>query len=620
MQRNKIKQFFRLLKYIFVHNKIKCLIAIVCILTCAYLGVQSSLLISTLIDDHITPLVKINNPDLTEMFKFILWMSLLYGINLFCLALNSNLMIYITQNSLNSLRNELFEHLESLPISYFDKNSHGNIMSRFTNDIDTLRQMISQSLPQIISTTFSVCCILVAMFTLHVYLALIAIAVLITMLVTMGIINKKSSGYFRAQQKSIGKVNGFINEMINGQKVIKVFNHENEAIKDFDIINNELYQSGRSANTFANLAMPLLMNIGIISYVIILICGALFAIYTPLALSLGSLAAFLILLRSLTNPVAQVSQQLNSIMMASAGASRIFELLDEDKEVDNGYVQLINAEYDEHNQLIETNKNTNIWAWKHPHKDGTISITKVTGDVRFFDVDFGYNPEKIVLHNVSLFAKPGQKIAFVGATGAGKTTITNLINRFYDIQDGKIRIDNINVNKIKKDHLRRALGMVLQDTNLFTGTIKENIRFGKLDASDEEVIEAAKLANADSFINLLPDGYDTIISGDGGNLSQGQRQLLSIARTAISNPPILILDEATSSIDTRTEALVQEGMDRLMNNRTVFVIAHRLSTVKNSKAIMVLDKGRIIERGSHDDLIAQKGQYFQLYTGAFELE
>ncbi len=612
-------QLLRLIKYVFVHNKAKCIISILGIILTSVLTIKGTLMTSTLIDKYVEPLLGTKDTNLSEMYKFILLMVVVYAISLISLTIYTKLMMYITQNTLKLLRDELFTHMESLPIRFFDKNSHGNIMSRFTNDIDTLRQMISQSLPQVLSTTVGVIGVFVTMFTIHIYLTLITFILLIVMLFSMAKIKNKSSKYFKKQQSDIGKLNGYINEMINGQKVIKVFNHEEETIEAFNVINDSLFESGTKANKIANIAMPLLMNIGIISYVLVLIFGSMFAINNPSALSLGSLAAFLILLRQVTNPVAQVSQQLNSIVMAGAGASRIFNMLDEEIEFDEGYVTLINANYDSNNQLVETPEETGTWAWKHPHHDGTTSLTKVTGDVRFFDVDFGYNENKIILHNVSLYAKPGQKIAFVGATGAGKTTITNLVNRFYDIQDGKIRIDGININKIKKPDLRRAMGVVLQDTNLFTGSIKDNIRFGKLDATDEEIISAAKLANADKFIKLLPNGYDTIIEDDGSNLSQGQKQLLSIARTAISNPPILILDEATSSIDTRTERLIQEGMDKLMEGRTVLVIAHRLSTIKNSNAIMVLEQGKIIERGDHDDLILQRGTYFRLYTGAFEL-
>ncbi len=616
---NKKHQFARLLKYVFIHNKFKCIVAVIGIIATSILTVVASFLTSKLIDNYMEPLIGISNPDLTEFYKFIILMTVIYIFALLSLTIYVKLMMYTTQNTLESLRDELFTHMETLPIKYFDKNSHGNIMSRFTNDIDTLRQMISQSLPQIISTTVSVISILIFMFKLHVVLTLITIVLLIIMLYTMKIIKTKSSLYFKKQQEDIGRLNGYINEMINGQKVIKVFCHEEETKANFNIINEGLYESGTKANKIANIAMPLLMNIGIISYVIILIFGAMFAINNPSALSLGSLAAFLILLRQLTNPVAQVSQQLNSIVMGSVGAARVFNMLDEKPEFDDGTITLVNAITNNNDELIEVDEETGTWAWKIIKPNNT-SLVKVCGDVRFFNVDFGYSNEKIVLHNVSLYAKPAQKIAFVGATGAGKTTITNLINRFYDIQEGSIVVDGINIEEINKSDLRRALGIVLQDTNLFTGTVKDNIRFGKLDATDEDIINAAKLANADSFINNLPNGYETILTDDGGNLSQGQKQLISIARTAISNPPILILDEATSSIDTRTERLIQEGMDKLMAGRTVLVIAHRLSTIKNSNAIMVLDQGRIIERGDHDDLIKQQGTYYRLYTGAFELE
>lgn len=621
MSKNKEKgQFLRLLKFIFVHNKVKCIISLIGIVATAILTVLGSFMTSILIDDYVEPLIKVANPNFTSLYKFILLMVFVYVASLISLTVYVKLMMYTSKNVLQDFRNELFIHMQKLPIRFFDKNSHGNIMSCFTNDIDTLRQVVSESLPQIINTFVSVICIFIFMFNMHVVLACITIVLLLVMLFTMKIVKNKSSVYFNVQQSTLGNLNGYINEMINGQKVIKVFCHEEETMNDFNKINEELCVNSKKADKIANMAMPLLFNIGILSYVIILIVGSLFSIKNPEALSLGTLAAFLILLRQLTNPVAQVSQQLNAIVMANAGAKRIFKMLDEDVEYDEGYVTLVNAKTNDNDELVEADEVTGTWAWKHPHSDGTTSLVRVTGDVRFFDVDFGYNDDKIVLHNVSLYAKPGQKIAFVGATGAGKTTITNLINRFYDIQDGKIRIDGININKINKPDLRRALGMVLQDTNLFTGTIKDNIRFGKLDATDEEIVAACKLANADTFINLLPDKYDTMLIDDGGNLSQGQKQLLSIARTAINNPPILILDEATSSIDTRTEGLIQEGMDKLMQGRTVLVIAHRLSTIKNSNAIMVLDQGRVIERGDHDDLISQHGTYYRLYTGAFELE
>lgn len=604
--------FFRLLGFILKNNPILLPIAVVAIIGSSMTSIEATSLTKRLIDNYIDPLRGVVNPDYSGLNQFILYMASLYIIALICVSIYSNLMMYITQGTLKKLRSKLFTHLEGLPISYFDKNSHGNIMSRFTNDVDSLRQMISQSLPSILSVFVTIVFVLFKMIQLNIALTCLAFGILMTIILAIFIINKISRKYFIGQQSSMGKLNGYINEMISGQRVIKVFCHEEKTVEDFEKLNNELFENARKANLISNLAMPILMNIGIISYAVVVIVGSIVAINFPLQLSLGALATFMILLRSLTNPVSQVSQQINFIIMANAGAGRIFELLDLPKEFDEGKVHLVNIDEFGNVSSVRTNK----WAWQN--EDG--QLVPLRGDVRLKNVNFGYVPEKLVLHDVSLFAKPGQKIAFVGATGAGKTTITNLINRFYDIQSGSIIIDGIDIKNINKPDLRRALGMVLQDTNLFTGTIKENIKFAKPDATDDEVVAAGVLSNADSFIRLLPDGYDTVISGDGGTLSQGQRQLLSIARTAISNPPVLILDEATSSIDTRTEKLVQEGMDRLMKDRTVFVIAHRLSTIKNSRAIMVLDFGRIIERGSHDELIALKGQYYKLYMGAFELD
>ena len=517
---------------------------------------------------------------------------------------------------MRSLRVELFEHMESLPIRYFDTHAHGDIMSVYTNDVDTLRQLISQSIPQLVNSAVTIVTTFISMFLLDLPLTLITLAMVCLMLLVTSRIAGKSAVYFARQQKDLGAVNGYIEEMMNGQKVVKVFCHEQKSLEQFRVLNEQLRDSAEKANIFSNITMPVNGNLGNISYVLCAVVGAILALNGYLGLTLGTLVSFLTLNKNSTQPVSQISQQTNSIVMAMAGAQRIFDLLDEAPEEDNGYVELVNAKENPDGSLTETTERTGLWAWRHPHKaEGTVTYTKLAGDVTFNDVDFGYDPDKIVLHNIRLYATPGQKIAFVGSTGAGKTTITNLINRFYDIADGKIRYDGININKIKKPDLRRSLGMVLQDTHLFTGTVMDNIRYGRLDATDEECIAAAKLANADGFIRRLPEGYQTVLTGDGSNLSQGQRQLLSIARAAVADPPVLILDEATSSIDTRTETLVQEGMDRLMKGRTTFVIAHRLSTVKNADCIMVLEQGRIIERGTHDQLLEEKGRYYQLYTG-----
>lgn len=576
--------------------------------------------LKTLIDDYITPFLGQSNPNFGPLLKTIGMMAIIYYIGTFSTYLYNRIMIVVAQGSLKKIRDDMFEHMEGLPIKYFDTHSHGEIMSLYTNDTDTLRQMISQSLPQLVSSVITVVSVFISMIVLSLPLTLVAVVMIFVMFRVIKVIGGKSSLYFGKQQKDLGKVNGFIEEMMEGQKVVKVFCHEDESKIDFDKLNDDLCDSAYKANTFANILMPIMGNLGYINYVLTAIVGGILAIGSIGGFTLGALASFLQLTRNLNQPISQMSQQFNAVIMALAGAERIFELLDEKHETDDGYVTLVNAKVKDNGELEEVKERTGIWAWKHPHSDGTITYTRMLGDMVFDDVDFGYDDKKIILHNIKLFAKPGQKVAFVGATGAGKTTITNLINRFYDIQDGKIRYDGININKIKKDDLRRSLGIVLQDTHLFTGTIADNIKYGKLDATDEEVIAAAKLANADTFIKHLPQGYDTMITGDGANLSQGQRQLLAIARAAIADPPVLILDEATSSIDTRTEAIVQEGMDKLMHGRTVFVIAHRLSTVKNSDVIMVLEQGRIIERGNHDDLIEQKGKYYQLYTGAFELQ
>ena len=610
----------RLLSYITKNYKKQFILVFCCIIINAIISVASSLFLQKLIDDYITPLLKVKNPVFTELLKALSIMAVIYIIGIFTAYLYNRLMVVISQGVLRDIRDDMFRKMQRLPIRYFDTNTHGDIMSRYTNDTDTLRQMISQSLPQIISSIFSIIAIFCSMIYLSPLLTgCVIIFTILTILITRWI-TSKSSKYFLRQQNSLGRVNGYIEEMLNGQKVIKVFTHEEEAKLDFEALNNNLNDDMYKANKFANILMPIANNLGNLQYVSIAIIGTVLTLNGTLALTVGTIVSFLQLTRNFSQPINQVMNQFNSIIMAMAGASRIFNMMDEKPELDQGYVTLVRIKKNEQGEIEETEEYTGNWAWRHPHHDGRLEYVELKGHIELENVTFGYTPEKTVLHDITLYAKPGQKIAFVGATGAGKTTITNLLNRFYDIDEGKIRYDGINIEKIKKDDLRRSLGMVLQDTNLFMGTIKENIKYGKKDATDEEVIQAAKLANADDFIRRLPNGYDTALKGNGAQLSQGQRQLHSIARCAINNPPVMILDEATSSIDTRTEKIVQDGMDKLMEGRTVFVIAHRLSTVRNSKAIIVLDHGKIIERGDHNQLIEAKGQYYQLYTGAFELE
>lgn len=614
------KTLKRLLAYIWKDYKIHCMVVVISILISSLTGVIGNLFLRNLIDDYILPFLGEANPSFAPLLKALMTMACIYYIGTASTFIYARIMISITQGVLKKIRDEMFTHMEKLPIKYFDTHAHGDIMSCYTNDTDTMRQMISQSIPQMLSSSITIVSTFISMLVLSIPLTLLIILMIVVMLNAVRFIGGKSGMYFVRQQKSLGVLNGYIEEMMEGQKVVKVFCHEEESKEKFYELNDELFDSAKNANTFANILMPVMANLGNINYVLTLAVGSILAINGIGGLTLGALASFLQLTRSFNMPITQVSQQFNSIIMALAGAERIFELLDEPEEVDNGYVTLVNVTEEPDGTLKESEKRTGIWAWKHPHQaDGTVTYQRLEGDVVFNGVDFGYSDDKIVLHDIKMYANPGQKIAFVGATGAGKTTITNLINRFYDIQDGKIRYDGININKIRKPDLRRSLGIVLQDTHLFTGTIADNIRYGKLDATDEEVVAAAKLANAHYFITKLPQGYDTMLSGDGTSLSQGERQLLAIARAAIADPPVLILDEATSSIDTRTETIVQNGMDRLMKGRTVFVIAHRLSTIKNSDVIMVLEQGRIIERGDHDSLLEERGKYYQLYTGAFEL-
>ena len=610
----------RLLKYVTGTYKVRFVIVFICILLSSIASISVSLSLKFLIDDFISPLIGQKDPNFAELYRALAVLGSIFLMGVIATFTYTRLMVYIGQGVLKKVRDDMFEHMQTLPIRYFDQNTNGSIMSLYTNDTDTLRQMISQSIPQALMSFFTIIVTFISMLILSPLLTILAVLIIGLMIFVTKKIGGNSGKYFVRQQKSLADVTGFVEERMNGQRVVKVFNHERKSEEEFDKLNEALFESAAQANTFANMMGPVIGNIGNLQFVLVSVLGGFLSIMGSGGITLGVMASYLQFTKSFTQPFMQVAQQFNSIVMALAGAERIFALIDEESEKDEGYVTLVNAKKDENGNIIECKERTGMWAWKHPHSaDGSVSYTELTGDVRFEDVTFGYNEDKVILKDISLFAKPGQKLAFVGSTGAGKTTITNLINRFYDIQEGRIRYDGMNITKIKKDDLRRSLGIVLQDTHLFTGTIMDNIRYGKLDATDEEVYEAAKLAHADQFIKMLPKGYDTMLSGDGEELSQGQRQLLSIARAAVANPPVLILDEATSSIDTRTESIVQKGMDNLMKGRTVFVIAHRLSTIRNSDAIIVLEHGKIIERGDHADLIKMKGTYYQLYTGKLEL-
>ncbi len=620
VSKDTLKTAKRLLKYVTETYKIQFILVFVCILLSAVASISVSLSLKFLLDDFIIPLIGETNPDFSSFYQAIAVLGCIFLMGVISTFIYTRMMVYIGQGVLKRVRDDMFEHMQTLPIRYFDQNTNGSIMSLYTNDTDTLRQMISQAIPQALMSFFTIIVTFISMLVLSPLLTILAVVIIGVMLLVTKAIGGNSGKYFVRQQMSLADVTGFVEERMNGQRVVKVFNHERKSEEEFDQLNENLFESAAQANKFANMMGPVIGNIGNLQFVLTAVLGGILSVQGIGGITLGVMASYLQFTKSFTQPFMQVAQQFNSIVMALAGAERIFELIDEEPEKDEGYVTLVNAKKDADGTITECKERTGMWAWKHPHSaDGSVSYTELTGDVHFENVTFGYNEEKVILHNISLFVKPGQKLAFVGSTGAGKTTITNLINRFYDIQEGKIRYDGINITKIKKDDLRRSLGIVLQDTHLFTGTIKENIRYGKLDATDEEIYGAARLAHADQFIKMLPDGYDTMISGDGEELSQGQRQLLSIARAAVADPPVLILDEATSSIDTRTESIVQKGMDNLMKGRTVFVIAHRLSTIRNSDAIIVLEHGKIIERGNHEDLIKMKGTYYQLYTGKLEL-